>query len=153
MASDLWQRIRAARRYAQKTQEQLAADVGVSKAAISLWEARTPAHRTTPTRENLSALSKATGAPLHFLIDDNMAVDALWYEDVEADRAGDAAGMSIDAREVAAAFDTLPVEIRRQAKGAVLGVIGGLFASANSGAIDTDAKKYVHGIAEALKSD
>lgn len=78
MASEMWQRIRAARREARLTQQQLADKVGVSKAAVAQWEAKSRAQRTTPTTQNLLAISRETGAPVKWLTDNTQSAESSW---------------------------------------------------------------------------
>jgi len=63
-------KIRAARRNAKMTQQQLADALGVSRPAVSLWESTKDEGRNAPTRTNLENLSEITGAPLHWLVTD-----------------------------------------------------------------------------------
>jgi phage repressor protein C with HTH and peptisase S24 domain len=76
----MWERIRLARTYAQLTQEQLGEDVGVSKSAVAQWETKDPAKRTQPTLDNLKAISARTGAPVSWLMDDQVEIDPHWRE-------------------------------------------------------------------------
>ena len=76
--SELWQRLRQARKYADLTQQQLANECGVTRGAIALWESAEPEHRTKPTTEHLITLSKVTGAPLEWLLNDTSDVNELW---------------------------------------------------------------------------
>lgn len=76
--SELWQRLRQARRYADQTQAQLAQCCGVSRGAVALWEAAEPEHRTKPTIDHLMAVSKCTGVPLEWLLNDASDVDDIW---------------------------------------------------------------------------
>lgn len=64
-------KIKAARAHAQMTQQQLADLLGVSRPAVSLWESNDPIVRNEPTRTRLRNLARITGAPLHWLMDDN----------------------------------------------------------------------------------
>lgn len=64
-------KIKAARHHAKMTQQQLADLLDVSRPAVSLWESNDPNVRNEPTRTRLRKLSKVTGAPLHWLMDDN----------------------------------------------------------------------------------
>ena len=64
-------KIKAARRHANMTQQQLADALGVSRPAVSLWESTNPKVRNVPTHTHLNNLSRLTGAPLHWLIEDS----------------------------------------------------------------------------------
>ena len=63
-------KIKAARRHANMTQQQLADAIGVSRPAVSLWESNDSEVRNEPTRTRLRKLSMITGAPLHWLMND-----------------------------------------------------------------------------------
>ena len=76
--TQLWQRLRQARRYADLTQAALALECEVSRGAVALWEAEEPEHRTRPTTEHLIAISKVTGVPLEWLLNDASELDAIW---------------------------------------------------------------------------
>lgn len=76
--SELWQRLRQARKYADLTQQDLAKHCGVTRGAVALWEAAEPEHRTKPTTDHLIVISKITGAPLEWLLNDAADVNALW---------------------------------------------------------------------------
>lgn len=76
--SELWQRLRAARAYADKTQLDVAKILGVSRAAVALHESRDPSIRTRPTAEQVMAISKITGVPAEFLMSDLVAPDDVW---------------------------------------------------------------------------
>lgn len=78
MATQLWQRLRQARRFADMTQADLATQCGVSRGAVALWEAAEPEHRTKPTTDHLIAISKATGVPLEWLLNDASDLDEIW---------------------------------------------------------------------------
>lgn len=78
MATQLWQRLRQARRYADLTQADLAAKCGVSRGAVALWEAEEPEHRTKPTVDHLIAIAKGTGVPLDWLMNDASDLSELW---------------------------------------------------------------------------
>lgn len=78
MHTELWQRLRQARRYADMTQADLAKHCGVSRGAVALWEAAEPEHRTKPTTDHLIAVSKATRVPLEWLLNDASDINAVW---------------------------------------------------------------------------
>lgn len=76
--SELWQRLRQARRYADLTQADLATHCNVTRGAVALWEAAEPEHRTKPTTDHLISVSKATTVPLEWLLNDASDLDSLW---------------------------------------------------------------------------
>lgn len=76
--SELWERLRQARRYADMTQNDLSRLCDVSRGAVALWEAADPEHRTKPTTDHLLAFAKATGVPLEWLMNDASDINALW---------------------------------------------------------------------------
>jgi len=76
--SELWQRLRQARKFADLTQQDLAKRCGVSRGAVALWEAAEPEHRTKPTTDHLIAVSKATRVPLEWLMNDASDVNEVW---------------------------------------------------------------------------
>lgn len=78
MPTQLWQRLRQARRYADLTQADLASRCGVSRGAVALWEAEDGEHRTKPTTDHLIAISKSTAVPLEWLLNDASQLDEIW---------------------------------------------------------------------------
>ena len=78
MATQLWQRLRQARRYADLTQADLAAKCGVSRGAVALWEAEEPEHRTKPTTDHVLAIASNTGVPLEWLLNDASRLEDIW---------------------------------------------------------------------------
>lgn len=78
MATQMWQRLRQARRFADLTQSALALQCGISRGAVALWEAEEPEHRTKPTTDHLIAVAKVTGVPLEWLMNDASELDAIW---------------------------------------------------------------------------
>lgn len=76
--SELWQRLRQARKYSDLTQADLANACGVTRGAVALWEAAEPEHRTKPTTDHLITIAKTTGAPLEWLLNDVADLNALW---------------------------------------------------------------------------
>lgn len=75
MKTELWQRLKSARKQAQLTQDQVAEALGISRAAVAQWEAVDPAKRTAPSRENLRRFAKSAGVPLDWLSDDLSGMD------------------------------------------------------------------------------
>ena len=83
MGSHIRERIKAARLHAKYTQEKLGELIGISKSAVSMWETTNEAKYTRPTIENLQALSKITGAPVEWLLDDKADISSDWREPAE----------------------------------------------------------------------
>jgi transcriptional regulator with XRE-family HTH domain len=78
MGSELWQRLRIARKYKNLTQKDIAAACHVSPSAVGQWEQKDNSKRTAPKFENLVEVSKITTAPLEWLQDDSAELDAEW---------------------------------------------------------------------------
>lgn len=78
MPSQLWERLRAARRYADLTQREVAIAVGLTRSAVAQWEAAEVEQRTKPSAEHLIVISKLTRAPLEWLMNDSSLIDDLW---------------------------------------------------------------------------
>ena len=76
--SELWQRLRQARRFADLTQADLASRCGVSRGAVALWEAAEPEHRTRPTTDHIVTIAKVCNVPLEWLLNDTSDINALW---------------------------------------------------------------------------
>lgn len=78
MPSELWQRLRAARRYADLAQKDIARAVGLTRSAVAQWEASEPEHRTKPSVDHLMIVSRVTKAPLEWLMNDASRLDDLY---------------------------------------------------------------------------
>lgn len=78
MPSQLWERLRAARRYADLTQREVALAVGLTRSAVAQWEAAEPEQRTRPSVEHLMVISKLTKAPLDWLMNDASKLEDLY---------------------------------------------------------------------------
>lgn len=78
ITSELWQRLRQARKYADLTQADLAKACGVTRGAVALWEAAEVEHRTKPTTDHLIQIAKKTKVPLEWLLNDAASTDQLW---------------------------------------------------------------------------
>ena len=76
--SEFWQRLRAARRYADLTQADIATAAGVSRSAVAQWEAAETQHRTRPSAENIIIISKLTNAPLDWLMNDSSVLEDIY---------------------------------------------------------------------------
>jgi transcriptional regulator with XRE-family HTH domain len=103
--SELWQRIRAAREYANKmTQDRLGAACSppVNRAAVAQWEADTEERRTTPKGDKLMMIATATGVPIDWLLDDASNADTL-HEHMQRRKDGMAAPVIDDAARLARA--------------------------------------------------
>lgn len=78
MPSQLWERLRAARRFADLTQREVAIAVGLTRSAVAQWEAAEAEQRTRPSAEHLIVISKLTKAPLEWLMNDASRLDDLY---------------------------------------------------------------------------
>lgn len=76
--SEFWQRLRAARRYADLTQTDIATAVGVTRSAVAQWEAAEQQHRTRPSAEHIIIISKMTHAPLDWLMNDSSVLEDIY---------------------------------------------------------------------------
>lgn len=65
------EKLKNARKTAKLTQEQLAEKLGVSRQAITKWEA----DKGLPDIQNIKLLSKALGVSIDYLLDDNSKID------------------------------------------------------------------------------
>lgn len=75
--SELFQRLKAARTYADKTQEDLADALGITRSAIAYWEARDPDKRVVPTPLQLAQVARTCRIPYAWLVDESQACEAL----------------------------------------------------------------------------
>lgn len=78
MASQLWERLRAARRFADMTQAQLAAACGVTRSAYAFMESKDPNARTRPSAEQVMAIAKLTRVPVEWLLNDAVDAGDVW---------------------------------------------------------------------------
>lgn len=76
--SELWQRLRAARRYADVTQGAIAKKLDLERSAVSQWEAVRPENRTHPSVAQLAVVSEMTGVPMWWLSDDDQHPESVW---------------------------------------------------------------------------
>jgi transcriptional regulator with XRE-family HTH domain len=84
--SQLWERLRAARAYAQRTQRELAAELGVTRGAITLWESPDAGVRTMPRTEQLPGVADYLRVPLSYLMDDNVEAREVYNYAMHAER-------------------------------------------------------------------
>lgn len=82
MASELWQRIKAARKHANLTQQDIADKFGVTRSAVAQWESSDPAKRTRPRFEMLLKISETTGCPFNWLLSDESELNETWKTEV-----------------------------------------------------------------------
>jgi len=85
MNSEMWQRIRVARKHASLTQKELGALCNVSSAAVTQWESPDPEKRTTPKNENLTCISNFTGAPIEWIMSNDSEIEAEWMNEIASD--------------------------------------------------------------------
>jgi transcriptional regulator with XRE-family HTH domain len=78
MGTELWQRIRFARKHAKVTQQEVADVCGISREAVAQWESADQSKRTVPLTERIQVISKMTHAPLTWLLssDSELSADA-----------------------------------------------------------------------------
>ena len=70
MSSELWQRLRYARKGVHLTQSDVAEACGVTRGAVAIWEARDPTHRVRPRLENLQVVAALTKVTIDWLTSD-----------------------------------------------------------------------------------
>lgn len=75
MKSEFWQRLRAARRRANLTQQDVADAFGISRVAVSQWESPEPSKRTQPEPDRWQLLARITGHPVSWLLDNEADPD------------------------------------------------------------------------------
>lgn len=78
--SELWQRIRAARRRAGLTQSDVAAHFEIDRTAVAQWEAKREDRRTRPDIARLEELGHLTRTPIWWLMSDDVDVLDPWPE-------------------------------------------------------------------------
>lgn len=101
--SELHQRIRAARMYANKTQDAIAEALvpAISRAAVAYWEAVDPEKRSLPSPTQLMQVAKMCRVPIEWLMDDSQSVDGLYAYMQEQERRLSAGTQPLDARHEA----------------------------------------------------
>lgn len=78
MPSQLWQRLRAGRTFADLTQSDVAKACGVGRSSVTHWEARDGDTRTKPDIHQLSILAKLYRLPLEWLMNDLANPEDVW---------------------------------------------------------------------------
>lgn len=78
--SELWQRIRAARKRAGYRQSDVSDRLGVDRTAITQWESKNPERRTRPDIGRLEDFGKITRTPLWWLLSDDVDIEEAWPE-------------------------------------------------------------------------
>lgn len=78
MPSELWQRLREMRKFADKTQADMAKIANVTRSGYAFWENADPTQRTLPNVDQIRAVAQACGVPVSWLLDDNSEVSDLW---------------------------------------------------------------------------
>ena len=78
--SELGQRIRAARKRAGLTQQQVAENFGIDRTAVVQWESKDPNRVTRPDVSRLEEFAKLTRTPLWWLLSDESDIEEPWPE-------------------------------------------------------------------------
>lgn len=78
MPSQLWERLRAARRFADLTQAQLAAVCNVTRSGYAFMESKDPNSRTRPSADQVMAIAKLTRVPVEWLLNDAADAGDVW---------------------------------------------------------------------------
>ena len=78
MASELWQRIKAVRKYKNLRQQDVADVCKVSRPAVAQWEYEDAERRTVPSIDQMKALAKISGVQLDWLLNDRANIDDLY---------------------------------------------------------------------------
>lgn len=78
MASQLWQRLRAARKFADLTQAQLGVACGITRSGYAFFETSDDNSRTRPNTDQIIAISKLTRVPVEWLLNDTNDPGDVW---------------------------------------------------------------------------
>lgn len=70
MPSEMWIRIRTARKAAEKTQSQMAKALGITRSGYAFLETSHAEYRTNPTITQLRTIAETTGVPLDLIVSD-----------------------------------------------------------------------------------
>lgn len=78
--SELYQRIRAARKRAGLRQVDVAIRFEVDRTAVTQWESKDPGRRTRPDIDRLEEFGRMTRTPLWWLLSDDVDISSAWPE-------------------------------------------------------------------------
>jgi len=78
MASQLWQRLRAARKFADLTQAQLAAVCGITRSGYAFFESSDDNSRTRPNTDQIMSIARLTRVPIEWLLNDASDPGDVW---------------------------------------------------------------------------
>lgn len=78
MASELWQRLRTARKFADLRQEDISKVCKVTRSAVAQWEAKEVEKRTTPSIDQVRAIAKLCKLPVEWMLNDSANTDDVW---------------------------------------------------------------------------
>ena len=79
MASELWQRLREMRKFADKTQLDMAKAVGITRSAYAFWEwDKEDGRRTRPNVDQAQIIAKMCKVPIEWMLDDSSDVSDIW---------------------------------------------------------------------------
>lgn len=78
MKSELWQRLRMVRKYADLRQEDIAKACGISRAAVSQWEANEASKRTKPSINEVKTVARLSGVPVEWILNDAADPADVW---------------------------------------------------------------------------
>lgn len=76
--SQLWERLRAMRRFAGLRQQDVAQHLNKSRATIALWESHLEAIRTRPSADDVRAYAELCKVPVTFALDNRAHPDDVW---------------------------------------------------------------------------
>lgn len=114
--TQLWQRLRFARKHAGSTQQVIADACGISREAVSQWESPDPQKRTAPALAHLRVVSSVTGAPLEWLLTDGDDLAVEHWLDAPIDAGNQKPSQSVSAqRAMIAAVVRLTDYVREMA--------------------------------------
>lgn len=78
MSSQLWQRLRAARKFADLTQAQLASVCNITRSGYAFFESSDDNSRTRPNTDQIMAIARTTRVPIEWLLNDTSDPGDVW---------------------------------------------------------------------------